>query len=50
MLQQAERMLVIGGDPARGYGVGCINSISCCGGSVFVDESAEQIASSDRHR
>jgi hypothetical protein len=25
--------------------VGCINSVSCCGGFVFVDESAEQVAS-----
>jgi hypothetical protein len=26
---------------------GCINSGSCCGGFVFVDEAAEQLASSD---
>ncbi len=30
--------------------VGCINSISCCGGFVFVDESAEQVLSLDRRR
>jgi hypothetical protein len=34
-------------DPER---VGCINSISCCGGFVFVDESAEQVLASDRGR
>jgi hypothetical protein len=30
--------------------VGCINSVSCCGSFVFVDESAEQIASPYRDR
>ena len=28
--------------------VGCINSVSCCRSFVFVDEAAEQVASSDR--
>jgi len=30
--------------------VGCINSVSCCGGFVFVDEAAEQVSSAGRHR
>jgi hypothetical protein len=30
--------------------VGCINSVSCCGGLRFVDESTEQVLSSDRRR
>jgi hypothetical protein len=31
-------------------GVACINSISCCGGFVLVDERAEQLASLDDRR
>jgi hypothetical protein len=31
-------------------GVGCINSLSGCRGFVFVDEAAEQVSSSRRHR
>ena len=30
--------------------VGCINSVSCCRCFVFMDESAEQVSSSDRTR
>jgi len=37
-------------DKAAQLAVGCINSISSCGGFVFVDESAEQVLSSDRCR
>jgi hypothetical protein len=28
--------------------VGCINSVSCCGSFVFLDDAAEQVASSNR--
>jgi hypothetical protein len=30
--------------------VGRINGLSCCGGLVFVDESAEELASSNYRR
>ena len=30
--------------------VGCINSVSCCSRFVFVDQSAQQVASLNHHR